>query len=91
MRWSAVPYRGRRTRSGQLALAAKAKIFLRLHQRHAEQMGEQIELVALSQSSEGRQALGDKRDGLLRTALANHIIRSRPPVPTRWPALHMTQ
>ena len=91
MRGSAPSSRGRRGGSRQLALAAKAKIFLRLHQRHAEQMGEQIELVALGQSGEPGQDLGDKRHGLLRTAIANQIIRLRPPIPTGWPALHMTQ
>ena len=78
-------------RSGQFALAANAKIFLRLHQRHSEQMGEQIKLVATGQLGERRQAFGDKHHGLLRTTIANQIVRSWPPVPTGWPALHITQ
>ena len=64
--------------SGQLALAANAKVFLRLHQRHSEQMGEQIQLMASGQSGQRWQALSNKDDGLLRTAIANQIIRSWP-------------
>ena len=78
-------------RSGQFALAANAKVFLRLHQRHSEQVGEQIELVASGQPDQCRQALSDKYDGLLRAALANQIIRSWPPVPAGRPTPHITQ
>ena len=78
-------------RSGQFALAANAKVFLGLHQRHSEQMGEQIELVASGQLGERRQALSNEYDGLLRTAIANQIIRSWPPVPARRPTPHITQ
>jgi hypothetical protein len=80
-----------RWRSGQFAPAADAKILLCLHQRHSEQMGEQIELVASGQLGERRQALSDKYDGLLRTAIANQIIRSWPPVSAGRPAPHITQ
>jgi len=61
--------------SGQFALAANAKVFLRLHQGDSEQMGEQIQRVA---SGQRRQALSEICDGLLRTAIARQIIRSRP-------------
>jgi hypothetical protein len=54
-------------------------------------MGEQIELVASGQLGERRQALSDKYDSLLRTAIANQIIRSRSPVSAGRPAPHITQ
>jgi len=54
-------------------------------------MGEQIELVASGQLGERRQTLSDKDDGLLRTAIANQIIRSWPPVPAGRPTPHITQ
>ena len=77
--------------SGQFALAANAKVFLRLHQRHSEQMGEQIQLVASGQLDERRQAFNNKGDGLLRTAIANQIICSWPPVPSGRRTLYITQ
>jgi hypothetical protein len=80
-----------RAGSGQFAPAANAKVFLRLHQGHSEQMGEQIELVASGQPGKRRQALGDEYDGLLRTVIAKKIIRSRTPIPARRPAPHITQ
>jgi hypothetical protein len=77
--------------SGQFALAANAKVFLCLHQRHSEQMGEQIQLVASGQLGEHWQALGDKCDGLFRTAIANQIICSRSPVPSGRRTFHNAQ
>jgi len=78
-------------RSGQLALAANPQIFLGFHQRHPQQMGEQVELVASRQLGERRQALGDEHDGLLRTAIAKKIIRSRTPIPDGRAAPDVTQ
>jgi hypothetical protein len=56
-------------------------MFLGLHLRHAEQMGQQIQSVESSQPGQSRQGLRDERNGFIRIAIADQLVDSRPPIP----------
>jgi len=58
-----------RTHSRQLVLAPGAQAFLGLQLRHAEQMAEHLQLVALRQLDQFRNGLGNEGHGLIRAAL----------------------
>ena len=65
----------RRLTSRQLALAAQPQALFRLELRHAEQMIEDLEPVALGEFGEFGNGLRDEGHGLVRAALSNRFIR----------------
>jgi hypothetical protein len=78
-------------RSGKFMLAANAQIFLRLHQRHSEQMGNQIQVVTSRKPDQRRQGLGNIGHGFVRTVVANQFVGLRSPVPIERAAHHFTR
>ena len=66
--------------SRQLALAAKPQALFRLELRHAEQMAEDLEPMALGEFGQFGNGLRDEGHGLVRAALPNRFIRWRSPL-----------
>ena len=67
--------------SRQLALAAQPQALFGLELRHAEQMAEDLEPVALGEFGQFGNGLRDEGHGLVRAALPNRLIRWRSPIP----------
>lgn len=49
-------------------------MFLGFHLRHAEQIGEQIEVMPFGQPSKRRQGLRNHRHGLVRAAIGYQLV-----------------